>query len=216
MPRPRREYMAGYTYHIVQRGVDRQPCFREPLDRLHYQDCLLEALIRYGVSLHAYVLMGNHVHFLMTPGSSVGISRLMGVVGNRYVSYFNNRYGRTGTLFEGRHRSCMIDSESYLMRCYRYIDLNPVRAGIVDKPDSYYWCSYGFNALGAFSELVTPHELYRSLAGSGPSRQQAYLKLCQQGLAEWELAEIRNATRSGSTLVHEPRSLPVEQRYDTR
>lgn len=190
MPRPRSAYPAGYSYHIEQQAVLRQACFREALDRVFYLDCLLDTLIRYGVSLHAFALMDDHIHLLVTPHCSEGISRLMGGMGNRYSA--------AGSLFEGRHRCCMIDPELSLMRCYRYIDLSPVRAGVVADPEAYYWSSYGFNALGACSELLTPHEVYRSLGNTEKSRQLAYRELCASGLAEWESGGVRHATAVGA------------------
>jgi putative transposase len=198
--RRERMYLGGYTYHVVQRGNNRQPCFTEPLDYVLYSDYLQDALLRYGVVLHAFALMGNHVHLLMTPGCEDGISRVMSLVGNRYVQYVNKHYGRTGTLWEGRHRACVIDTERYLLNCYRYIDLNPVRAGLVSHPYSYYWCSYACNAHGVVSEIVTPHPEYLALGVSVEKRCAAYHGLCELALRQDELQEIRQATRSGLPL----------------
>ena len=131
MPRRARSYVAGLPYHIVQRGNNREVCFFEVADYRCYLDWLSLALNRYRVSLHAYVLMTNHGHFLMTPGSETGISNVMKVVGSRYARYMNRTYGRSGTLWEGRHKASAVDSESYLLKCYRYIELNPVAAGMV-------------------------------------------------------------------------------------
>ncbi len=203
MARRERMYLGGYTYHVVQRGNNRQRCFTEPLDYLLYSDYLQDALLRYGVALHAYALMGNHVHLLMTPGCEEGISRVMSLVGNRYVQFINKHYGRSGTLWEGRHRACVIDTERYLFNCYRYIDLNPVRAGLVLHPYCYYWCSYACNAKGVDSDLITPHAEYLALGSTSEQRCRAYRGMCEEALARNELEEIRQATRSGLPLGFE-------------
>ena len=134
-------YLPGVPSHVVQRGNDRQACFFEQENHLFYLDCLGQACRRYEVVLHAYVLMTNHVHLLMTPVTELGISRVMQLVGNRYVQYINKSYRRTGTLWEGRHKASLIDAERYLLTCYRYIELNPVRAGMVMHPGDYAWSS---------------------------------------------------------------------------
>jgi putative transposase len=193
-------YLAGNTYHVVQRGNNRQPCFAEPLDYVLYQDYLMDALLRYGVRLHAYVMMTNHVHLLLTPVCTEGISSVMSLLGNRYVQFVNKHYGRTGSLYEGRHRACLINCERYLFNCYRYIEMNPVAAGVVDDPGAYYWSSYACNALGACDELVTPHPGYLDLGRSSGRRCAAYRSLCATRLQSSELDEIRHATRSGRPL----------------
>ena len=200
MARRERMYLPGYTYHVVQRGNNRQRCFAEPIDYVLYQDYLLDALLRYGVRLHAYAMMTNHVHLLMTPSSADGISQVMSLLGNRYVQFVNKHYSRTGTLWEGRHRACVINCESYLLNCYRYIDMNPVAAHIVEKPAAYYWCSYACNALGASSELVSPHQEYLNLGYSKKRRCAAYRSLCEQRLDQSDVDEIRQATISGLPL----------------
>ena len=200
MARRERMYLGGYTYHLVQRGNNRLPCFAEPMDYVRFQDCLLDALLRYGVRLHAYALMTNHVHLLLTPDCADGISRVMSLLGNRYVQFVNKRYGRTGSLYEGRHRACVVNCERYLLNCYRYIDLNPVSAGIVNTPGAYYWSSYACNALGAGNELVTPHPQYQALGYSRKRRCAAYRALCEQRLEAATRDEIRQATHSGLPL----------------
>ena len=148
MPRRPRMYLPGLLYHIVQRGNNREACFFDPDDYQRYLEFLVESLHRYDVSLHAYVLMTNHIHLLMTPKNKEGISRVMKVVGSRYAQYMNKKYNRTGTLWEGRHKPSVIDSQTYLFTCYRYIELNPVAAGMVARPEEYQWSSYGVNAWG--------------------------------------------------------------------
>ncbi len=137
MPRRPRMYLPGIPAHTVQRGNNREPCFFHPDDFVYYLQYLKHALSRYKVKLHAYVLMTNHVHLLMTPTDETGISKLMSLVGKNYVMYINKTYRRSGTLWEGRHKSSLIDAEKYLFYCYRYIEMNPVRASMAKKPDEY-------------------------------------------------------------------------------
>lgn len=131
LPRPD---LAGVPQHVVQRGNNRMPCFLDDEDRQHYLQCLGQALLRYGCELHAYVLMSNHVHLLLTPGEVGAVSRLMQTFARNYAGRFNDKHRRTGTLWEGRYKSCLVDSERYVLSCYRYIELNPVRAWMVDDP----------------------------------------------------------------------------------
>lgn len=137
MPRRPRMYLPGLPYHLVQRGNNRKACFFDSADREHYLDLLSQTSQLYGVAIHAYVLMTNRIHLLLTPEQSESISRLTRVVGSRYAQYVNKKYSRTGTLWEGRHKSSPVDTQTYLLKCYRYIELNPVRARMVDKPDEY-------------------------------------------------------------------------------
>jgi len=131
MPRKPRVYLSGVPCHVIQRGNDRQPCFYSEEDYVFYLECLYDACKRYKVNLHAYVLMTNHVHLLVTPRVADGISRVMQSIGRRYVQYVNVTYKRSGTLWEGRHKSSLVDADNYLLSCYRYIEMNPVRAGMV-------------------------------------------------------------------------------------
>lgn len=143
------------------------PCFLDDEDRQRYLQCLLDALARFDCRLHAYVLMDNHVHLLMTPEDAGGVSRLMHTFARNYAVLFNRRHGRTGTLWEGRYKACLIDSESYFLACSRYIELNPMRAWIAADPADYPWSSYRANAGGAFDPLLSPHPCYLAL---GPDR----------------------------------------------
>jgi putative transposase len=193
-------YLGGYTYHVVHRGNNRQRCFTGPRDYVLYQDYLMDALLRYGVHLHAYVLMSNHVHLLMTPEYPEGISRVMSLLANRYVQFVNKHYGRTGSLYEGRHRACPITDQRYLFLCYRYIEHNPVAARIVDCPDAYFWSSYACNALGVDDELVTPHPEYLNLGFTRQRRCDAYRALARQRLKSETRDKIRQATLAGLPL----------------
>ncbi len=156
MPRKPRFFLAGVPVHIVQRGNNRQLIFFDTADYRKYLGWLKEGSERYGCTIHAYVLMTNHVHLLATPGDADAVSRMMQYVGRRYVPYINHAYGRSGTLWEGRFKSNAIDTEAYLMTCMRYIELNPVRAKVVEAPDDYPWSSYGSNGLGQKNDFHPP------------------------------------------------------------
>jgi putative transposase len=145
MPRRKRNYLPGFPYHLVQRGNNRQPCFREHTDFDNYLNLWREKSRWYGVQVHAYCLMTNHIHFIVSSAETDAISNTMKVVGSRYAFHFNKRHGRSGTLWEGRHHSSLIDSERYLLTCLRYVELNPVRARMVASPDAYEWSSYALN-----------------------------------------------------------------------
>jgi putative transposase len=144
--------------------------------------------------------MTNHVHLLVTPRTAIAISMAMQAVGRRYVYHFNRRYGRTGTLFEGRYRSALIQTESHWFNCMRYVELNPVRAALVSRPETYPWSSYPCNALGMPDRLVVPHPLYQSLGDSPLIRQQSWREICGQEIPERQLAEIRHAVHYGRSL----------------
>lgn len=191
MARKPRFYLKGIPCHIVQRGNNRQACFFGLDDFGFYMHCLEKALQRYAVQLHAFVLMTNHVHLLMTPQDSDGISRVMQSVGRDYVRYFNNQYQRSGTLFEGRHKSSLIDSDRYFLQCHRYIELNPVRAQMVEHPALYHWSSYQHYGVGKQISCLTPHSLYLCLGQSRETRMQAYQNLISAELQPEELAEMR-------------------------
>ena len=163
MPRQSRLVLPGVALHIIQRGNNRQACFRGDGDYLLYLLHLRELATRHGCAVHAYCLMTNHVHLLMTPSIEDALSTLMRNLGQRYVQYFNRRYGRTGTLWEGRFRSCIAESARYVLACYRYIELNPVRAGLTDHPGNYLWSSYRFNVDGLEDQLITAHPEYLGL-----------------------------------------------------
>ena len=160
--------------HVVQRGNNRTPCFFQDEDYRFFKTCLEDACRRYRVRVHAYVLMTNHVHLLMTPEDVSGISRVMQSVGRRYVQYVNRSNRRTGTLWEGRHKGSLIDADAYMIACARYIELNPVRAAMAQRPGDYPWSSFRHLAWGEPDTLVEPHPLYRSLGDNDGDRRQAY------------------------------------------
>jgi len=193
MPRKPRVYLAGVACHAIQRGNDRQPCFYSEEDYLFYLDCLYDACKRYHVNLHAYVLMTNHVHLLMTPETSDGVSRVMQSIGRRYVQYINVTYKRSGTLWEGRHKSSLVDEDNYLLSCYRYIEMNPVRAGMVEHPGDYKWSSYRVNAYAEKGAEISPHALYLNLSFDKDKRLENYRHLFQTDLDNDQLHAIRRS-----------------------
>ena len=187
-------YMAGMPYHVVQRGNNREACFFEVEDCQLYLDLLATLSQRYHVQVHAYVLMTNHIHCLLTPQEDDGISRLTGVLGSRFAQCMNKKYKRTGTLWEGRHKSSVIDSENYLLACYRYIELNPVRAGMVTAPEEYEWSSYRVNAWGDSSNFIMPHDELKKLSVHDEERFRLYRQLFAEGLEDKTIEQFRKAT----------------------
>jgi len=200
MPRPRRVILPSIPLHIIQRGNNRIPCFAAHNDYLVYLDMLRECAFDCGCAVHAYVLMSNHVHLLLSPNDENGVSTMMQRLGGRYVLYFNRRHARTGTLWEGRFRASVVHDERYLMICHRYIELNPVRACMVDAPADYPWSSHRANAFGRQDSLLTPHSLYTRL-GKGPAtRQAAYRHLFSEALSNETLDQLRQAGKSNRPL----------------
>ena len=200
MSRWPRIVLPGVPMHITHRGNDRETIFRSAGDFAQYRDTLIEAGERTGCTVHAYALMTNHVHLLLTPGASDATARLMRIVGSRFVRYLNLRYRRTGTRWEGRFKSSVVDTDRYLLTCSRYIELNPVRAGIVDAPEAYQWSSYRRLALGESDPLITPHAVYESLGATARERQQAYRSLFVHALPDQSSRRIRHAALGGSAL----------------
>ena len=200
MARYGRYRLAGQPQHVIHRGNNRQSIFFGDDDYRRCLDYLAQAAETHGCALHAYVLMPNHLHLLLTPERAVGLSSMMQSLGRRYTGYVNQVQGRTGTLWDGRFRATVIDSEAYLLTCSRYIECNPVRAGLVAEPGDYRWSSYGANGLGAADPLVQPHGLYRALGGAPAERQATYRALFARAPAEAELAAIRGATNRGWAL----------------
>ena len=191
MPRLPRIDLPGIPQHVVQRGNNRLPCFFREQDYERYLDDLREIALKRACRVHAYVLMTNHVHLLVTPDALGAISSMMQALGRRYVRWINDRYGRTGTLWEGRHKAGLVDSDDHLLKCYRYIELNPVRAGMVEDPADYRWSSYRANALGSRDLLVSPHPSYVALGASIDDRMASYRALVAEALTEEDLASIR-------------------------
>lgn len=187
--------LPGVPQHVVQRGNDRQPCFAGDDDYRQYRQELGEAARKHGCDVHAYVLMTNHVHVLVTPSEPGAVSRMMQAIGRRYVACFNARYRRTGTLWEGRFKSALVDSERYVLACYRYIELNPVRAGMVARPADYAWSSYACNGDGKHEARIRPHPAWLGLGTDDDSRRAAYRELVRLGVSEEEANDLALHTR---------------------
>lgn len=200
MARLPRYFLPGQPQHMIQRGNNRTPIFVADDDYACYLDCLTAATQRHGADIHAYVLMTNHVHLLITPQHPESLPRILQSVGRRYVQYFNYTYQRTGTLWEGRYKATLIDSAQYLLRCYRYIELNPVRARMASTPGEYRWSSYRHSAYGVIDTVITDHPLYRALGANDHERQAAYRALFANHLEDSHLTEIRDATNKAWVL----------------
>lgn len=203
MARLTRLCLPGIPQHIIQRGTNRQACFASEEDFSSYAHWLDESARKHGVSLHAWVFMTNHVHLLATPKSADGISRMMQTLGRLYVRYFNYTYRRTGTLWEGRFKSCLVDAEDYLLTCQRYIELNPVRAGMVSSPEAYAWSSFSANGQGKAVSMWSPHAVYLSLGRTKEERAKAYRRLFDGHLDSAIVGEIREASNKGMVLGSE-------------
>lgn len=200
MPRRARLVLPGVPLHVIQRGNNRGACFFSEEDYILYLEKLFEQAALYGCAIHAYCLMTNHVHLLLTPCDDRSVSRVMRGVGQHYVQYINRTYRRTGTLWEGRYRSSLLQEEHYVLACYRYIELNPVRAGMVEHPAEYEWSSYRINAQLEFSAQVKPHPIYIALATGETSSAQIYRKLFALQLAPELVEEIRSSTNGNYAL----------------
>lgn len=200
MPRQPRLILPGVAAHIIQRGNDRKACFREPSDYLLYLTHLRELAAKHACSVHAYCLMTNHVHLLVTPSTAQACTGLMRDLGQRFVQYFNKRYARTGTLWEGRYRSSIVESARYVLACYRYIELNPVRAGMTADPAGYDWSSHAENAGYRPQKLVVPHAEFAALAVDVHARDSAYRALFRSEFESSVLKDIRDAANGGYPL----------------
>ena len=200
MARLSRFFVPGIPLHVIQRGNNRERVFKSVADYNAYLKWLTEASKRHGCAIHAYVLMSNHVHLLVTSASAESLPKMCQSLGRRYVQYVNTTYQRTGTLWEGRYRATLIDSEAFFLTCCRYIELNPVRAEMVAHPRSYRWSSYPFQAEGKSDIVVTPHALYHQLGKTAVERQKAYRELFRRHLNGETLTAIREATNKAWVL----------------
>ena len=203
MPRRARITLAGVPLHLIQRGNNRQVCFFAREDYKRYLDWLCEYAEECRCEIHAYVLMTNHVHLLITPHAAGSAGTMMKRLGQRYVQYVNRRYRRSGTLWEGRFRSCLTREEEYVLGCYRYIELNPVRANMVGHPAEYAWSSYRFNAQGEHSIPLVEHPVYTALGDDLEGRRAAYRELFRYHLDSGIVDQIRSATNGNYALGSE-------------
>jgi len=200
MPRRARIVVPGIPWHIIQRGNNRSACFYADADYSYYLTTLDEQARKWACEVHAYVLMTNHVHLLVTPHEKNSAAQLMKHLGQRYVQYVNRTYQRSGTLWDGRFKSCLAQSETYVTTCYRYIELNPVRARMVGHPAEYRWSSHLYNAEGRSNPLLTPHTQYQALGSNELQRQAAYRALFDTHLGQEQVAAIRQATNGNYAL----------------
>ncbi|MFM9969269.1 MAG: transposase [Burkholderiales bacterium] len=207
MPRRPRTHLDGVPLHIVQRGHNRERCFFSDNDYALYLRWLEEALVDTSCQLHAYALMTNHVHLLLTPLEAEAVPRLIISLGRRYVQHVNHAHHRTGTLWDSRYKSSLVQEETYFLACQRYIELNPVRAAIVHDPAHYPWSSYRSNGLGQFDAILTPHPLYMALGENDQSRRANYRALINEGLHQSAISDIRTSLQQnqpiGDSRFHE-------------
>lgn len=209
--RPRFE-LPGVPLHIVQRGNNRQPTFHDDEDRFNYLRLAIHASGRHGANIHAYALMQNHIHLLLSaPEGSA--SRFMHDLGSAYVGWFNHRHARSGTLWEGRFRSCLVDTDRYLWNCHRYVEFNPVRAGLCDLPEQYVWSSYRANALGVDDRLISPHASYLALAKREAARCLAYRALVTAAVVDEIFANsrLRSSRSLGTEAFDQSASIALGQ-----
>jgi putative transposase len=202
--------------HVIQRGNNKQVSFFDDKDYAVYLDKLKLYSKKYSVAVHSYVLMTNHVQLLITPETEQGVSQMMQALGRYYVRYINQTYGRTGTLWEGRYKSTLVDSDNYFLTVSRYIELNPVRAGMVAHPAEYTWSSYQYNALGKSIELITPHILYQGLAKTDKTRQKRYTALFDKMIPDSTLEEIRHSINRAWVLGDERFKQQIEKQTGRR
>ena len=200
MPRKPRFYLPGVPVHIVQRGHCREPVFFDHQDYVAYLHWVKESAKKYDVSVHAFVLMTNHVHFLLTPDEANGLSLFIQYIGRRYVPYINHKYGRSGSLWEGRYKASLVQEEGYFLKVIKYIELNPVRACMVDAPNLYCWSSFCQNGGIKAVELLTAHDIYMRLGSSNNERTDAYIELFQYYLCAQDMRRIRDSWQTGTPL----------------
>jgi len=216
MARLPRFVIPNQPQHVIVRGNNRAEIFCTEADYQFYLEKLQMACDKHHCQLHAYVLMTNHVHLLITPLEEEGIGKVMQMLGRYYVQYYNYTYQRTGTLWEGRYKATLIDYESYLLTCMRYIELNPVRAGMVSHPSEYPWSSYHCNALGQPNEMVVPHIEYQRLDKTDETRQAAYRQLFKHRIADDSLEEIREATNKAWVLGNDRFKRRIQKQLERR
>ncbi|NWE79979.1 transposase [Pseudomonas yamanorum] len=200
MPRRPRVLLPDIPLHIIQRGNNRSACFYSDDDYIFYIDNLTVLAEMHGCKVHALCLMTNHVHLLLTPACCAGAGLLMKGLGQRYVQYVNRTYQRTGTLWEGRFRSCLVQQDDYVLACYRYIEMNPVRAGMVAHPGEYRWTSYRVNAQCEPSDFINPHAVYRNLGSNISQRAEAYQSIFKDRLSPELIEQIRLSTNGNYVL----------------
>ncbi len=216
MARLPRLVIPNQPHHVIQRGNDRQLIFRDTSDYCAFLAWLREAAKQFKVAIHAYALMSNHLHLLVSPSDQQGLGRMMQWVGRHYVPYFNRKYARVGTLWQGRYRATVIDSERYFMTCSRYIELNPVSAGITHNPADYPWSSYNHHVGIKSDPLITDHSLYWALGNTPFQREAAYKELVEQALTPEEIEMLNKTTWKGGVLGSEQFQMALERQANRR
>ena len=201
MARLPRLTLAGYPHHVIQRGNDRRAIFVDDTDRRQYLAALKEVAAAAGLQVHAYVLMPNHAHLLLTPARAEDLGRAVQALGRRYVRWFNDRHRRKGALFEGRYRSSVVDADHYLLACMRYVEMNPVRARLCDRPADFPWSSHRHHVGLSLDPVVTDHPVYWSLGNTPFERQAAYLRLFDHAPVQDETDRIRRCVQGGWLLA---------------
>ena len=216
MARLPRFVIPNQPQHVILRGNDRKEVFCADEDYRFFLEKLELACKQFGCLVHAYVLMTNHVHLLITPTTEQALSKTMQSLGRHYVRHFNDTYRHSGTLWEGRYKATLIDSEAYLLTCMRYIELNPVRARMVNMPEGYPWSSFCFNALGVENPLLSAHLEYVRLGADAMTRQTNYLALFNKDISERSLDEIREATNKAWVLGDDGFKARIESQLNRR
>jgi putative transposase len=216
MARLPRFILPGQPQHVILRGNNRTEIFCAEADYRFYLDKLRLACEKHGCNIHAYVLMTNHVHLLLTPHEELSLSKALQMLGRYYVQYFNHCYRRTGTLWEGRYKATLIDTEAYLLTCMRYVELNPVRAGMVAHPSEYRWSSFGCNALGQTDNLVISHLEYQRLGQNDGERRSAYQQLFEHQISEESINAIREATNKAWALGNSRFKRSIQEKLKRR
>ena len=216
MPRKPRFILPGVPVHVVQRGHNHEPVFFDTPDYQTYLHWLKEASERYHCDIHAYVLMTNHVHLLVTPQHKNSVSLMMQYVGRHYVPYIHHTYGTSGTIWEGRYKASLIQDEQYLLTCMRYIEQNPVRASMVKSPGAYRWSSYSANGLGKHNDLIHKHALYKALARTTPVRIQVYRDMFKAQVDDSILSDIRASWQTGTPLGNDHFKKKIEAKLQCK
>jgi len=200
MARLPRLSVPGYPHHVIQRGNNRQPIFGSDADRQFFLDLLRDSAARHEVAVHAYVLMDNHFHLLVTPSSAGSLPKFMQALGRAYVRHFNDTHGRSGTLWEGRYRAALLQADRYLLPCMAYIDLNPVRAGWVAQAEDYAWSSHRQYAGLRVDKYLSPHPLVWGLGNTPFARETRYRDMVRQGVSEQQQRELTESALAGWAL----------------
>ena len=200
MPRKPRIVLPGYPHHVILRGNNKSAIFHEDADRYFFIECLKEAKEKTISKISSYCFMKNHAHFIIEPSNDKGISNMMQSLGRRYVRYINDKYRRTGTLWEGRHKSSLIDRDEYLLCCSRYIELNPVRAKLVQHPQDYKWSSFSFKVEGKANDLLDIDAMYMELGSTDKERQKNYREFVLEGIEKPAMEMITRAIEKDAVL----------------